>query len=169
MPVPPVALSLRPVVSAAQMDSLAGSPFRSGRSSWAMPAALTVLLIGIGFLAGRMTAPAAASPSSAAAQAAAADIATVATQAATALPAASVVVAPPTAAPDPEPTDKPLAATPSATAQPPSTQSVPPTQPTATPQAAAPVVTAARSQPVDPLVQAVQQDIQQELDSRKKH
>jgi hypothetical protein len=37
-----------------------------------------------------------------------------------------------------------------------------------TTQAAARVVTAPPSSPVDPLVQAVQQDIQQELEARKK-
>jgi hypothetical protein len=131
-----------------------------------MIASLTVFLIGIGFLAGRMTAPALASPSSAAAQAAAADVAI---QAATASPTAPLAVAPPTTAPDPYSIDNPLAATPSATAMPPSPQSERPTQRTATTRGAPPVATAAPSSQVDPLVKAVQQDIQQELDSRRRH
>jgi hypothetical protein len=181
MPVPPVAVSLPQIVDAEQPDFLASAPFRSrlsiwptraltvfrrGRSTRAKAAALTVLLIGIGFLAGRMTAPGPASPSSAAAQAAAPGVAT---EAVAASPAAPVTVAPPTVAPDPGPTDKPVSATPAATEKPPSTQSEPPRQPTAIARAAAPVVTATPPPPIDPLVQAVQQDIQQELESRKKH
>jgi hypothetical protein len=83
----------------------------------------------------------------------------------------AVAVAPPAAAPDPEPTDKLLATTPTAmaTAKPASTRPAASTQPTAATQPAAPVVTAAPPSGVDPFVQAVQQDIQQELDSRKKH
>lgn len=166
MPVQPVAVSLPPVGDAPEPDSLASSPFRSGLPTWARPAALTIALLGIGFLAGRMTAPSPASPSDTAAQAAAAEVAPQAPAASPTAPVATAV-APPTATTDPVPNDNPIAATPPATATAPSTQSAPPTQPTATTRAVAAEVIAKQPPQVDPFVQAVQQDIQQELDSRK--
>ncbi|HEX8791623.1 MAG TPA: hypothetical protein VF765_11780 [Polyangiaceae bacterium] len=71
------------------------------------------------------------------------------------------------------PTNTPIATTPPATATaaaaatPPSPQSAQPTQPAATTRAVAAVAIPKPPQQIDPFVQAVQQDIQQELDSRK--